>query len=75
MIVGEEVEGLVNSLLLLDDYHPRSQALGDLSELCIQSGLGIAENVAKISKASINFVDLVPAKVTVLVHAVKISAK
>jgi hypothetical protein len=72
MVVREEIERLVNSFLLLDDDHPSGQASRNLSELSIKSLLRVSQNTSKIAKTSIDFMDLVPTKITVLVHTVQI---
>lgn len=73
-IVGEEVERVVDSLFFADQYHPSRKGARNLSELCLESLLGVAENVLDIVKSSIDLMHLVPAQVTVLINIVYLSA-
>ena len=71
LVVGEFVQGVVNSFFLLDDNHPSRERASNLRELRIKSALGSAEHIAHIAKSSVDLVDLITSQFAVLIDAIQ----
>lgn len=75
LVIGEFVQCVIDSLLLLDNDHPSSERASDLRELGIKGVLGVTQDIVDIVQTGVDLMDLVSPKLAVLIDVVQIRPK